>query len=128
LVYVPVPAATFSPAIAAIVKLPEFAPPELLDAVLLAAAEAFCDGELVAPVVEVLGADVVVCGAAAVCGEPDAAVGDPADVATGDPAPDPVAAGAFEPLELHAVRPAPVATTVASRKDARRKFILRSPK
>jgi hypothetical protein len=107
------------------VKLPEFAPPEPLDAVLLAAADAFCDGELVAAAVvelPVLGADVVLCG------EPDAAVGDPTDVATGDPAADPVAAGAFEPPELQAVKPAPVATTAASRNDARRKFILISPK
>jgi hypothetical protein len=71
---------------------------------------------------------VLLCGAAVLCGEPDGTVGDPIDVATGDPAPDPVAAGVFGPLELHAVRPAPVAITVASRKDARRKLILRSPK
>lgn len=112
-------------------KLPEFAPPEPPDAVLLAAAVAFCDGELVAAAVvelPVLGADVVLCGAAVLCGEPDAAVGDPTDVATGDPAADPAAAGAGDPPELHAVKPAPVATTAASRNDARRKFILISPK
>jgi hypothetical protein len=95
---------------------------------LLADAEALCDGVLVAAVVGVLPADAVLCGAAVLCGEPDEAVGDPADVATGDPAADPVAAGAFEPPELHAVRPTPVATTAVSRNDARRNFILRSPK